>query len=86
MLEEKGLIPNYGSHETIFENKSMMLLEYCDNGDLFDLTSKSQGISDLRLLKSLFKQVLGAVSTLHNHLGMGHFDIKLENVLIANSF
>jgi serine/threonine protein kinase len=62
-----------------------MLLEHCDNGDLCDLTLKSKGISDLKLLKYLFKQVLGAVSALHE-LGMGHFDIKLENVLVANNF
>ena len=61
-----------------------MLMELCSHGDLFDLVQRNGGISDLPLLKHLFIQICSAVSTLHIDLGMGHFDLKLENVLIGN--
>jgi serine/threonine protein kinase len=67
-------------------NSSMMMLEHCSNGDLFDLVSKSKGISDLPLLKHLFRQICSPISSMHNELGMGHFDIKLENILLGNYF
>jgi serine/threonine protein kinase len=64
----------------------MMMLEHCKNGDLFELVSRSKGISDLSLLKHIFRQICSPISTMHNELGLGHFDIKLENILLGNDY
>ena len=62
----------------------MMLMELCEHGDLFELVARHGGIRDLPLLSHLFKQICTAVGALHTDLGLGHFDLKLENVLIGN--
>lgn len=71
-------------------------MEYCENGDLFDFLSKyasnqtkngckGKGLveKDLPLLKSLYLQLIKAVSALHNKTQYAHMDIKLENILIS---
>ena len=74
-----------------------MRLELCGNGDLFDFmrqytdskTKKGHQvkgllIDDLPLLRSMYLQLVSAVSSLHNKAGYAHMDIKLENILISN--
>jgi len=41
--------------------------------------------SDMGLLKSMFLQLIDAISALHNKAGFAHMDIKLDNILISNS-
>jgi serine/threonine protein kinase len=60
-------------------------MEYCANGDLFDLVQKS-GKLPAFLAKNAFLQILDAVEYLHSHAGVAHLDLKLENVLIGSDY
>jgi serine/threonine protein kinase len=77
--------------------RDFMRLELCKNGDLFDFMRrytdfktksghhiKGLLIDDMPLLRSMFYQLIQAVSSLHNEAGYAHMDIKLENILISN--
>ncbi|CAO3643793.1 unnamed protein product [Mucor hiemalis] len=61
-----------------------MVMELCDQGDLFDFVIRDQDISMIReesLVKKLFLQILEAVESMHAQ-GVYHRDLKLENVLL----
>lgn len=63
----------------------MLMLEMCENGDLFSLIQRMGGIRDLGCLRQLFGEICSGVSALHE-LGVGHFDIKAENIIIGNDY
>ncbi|PWY90914.1 kinase-like protein [Aspergillus heteromorphus CBS 117.55] len=56
-------------------------MEYCSQGDLFDI--KDKGHLTLKDKLCLFKQLLHGVSHLHS-CGIAHRDLKLENLLLGN--
>lgn len=61
-----------------------MVMELCDQGDLFDFVIRDQdnnSIRDENLVKKLFLQILDAVESMHKQ-GVYHRDLKLENVLL----
>jgi len=60
-------------------------MEYCQEGDLFNLVQKGYLTKDDRLTDRLclFKQLVQGIHYLHQH-GIAHRDIKLENLLITN--
>lgn len=60
-----------------------MVMELCDQGDLFDFVMNDQQHPDQALVKSVFGQILDAVQHMHT-LGIYHRDIKLENVLLKS--
>jgi serine/threonine protein kinase len=61
------------------------VMEYCSDGDLFQLVEKGYLKSPDRAADRLclFKQVVQGVNYLHSN-GIAHRDIKLENCLITN--
>ncbi|GAA5803758.1 kinase-like domain-containing protein [Helicostylum pulchrum] len=61
-----------------------MVMELCDQGDLFDFVIRDQDTNLIReeaLVKKLFLQILDAVESMHAQ-GVYHRDLKLENVLL----
>lgn len=62
-----------------------MTMEFCRNGDLFDLVKKTGKLSE-GLAKNLFHQLLDGIEFLHNNVGVAHLDLKLENILVSDAF
>lgn len=61
-----------------------MVMELCDQGDLFDFVIRDQDVNSVReehVVKKLFTQILDGVENMHA-AGVYHRDIKLENVLL----
>lgn len=63
---------------------SYLALEYAEYGDLFELVSKCGAVPQ-NLCRTLFRQVLEAVTYMHS-MGLAHLDLKVENLLIDDSF
>lgn len=60
----------------------VLVLEFCSNGDLFDLLER-HGAIDEADAKIFASQLLLAIEHVHAH-GVVHRDIKLENILVAD--
>jgi serine/threonine protein kinase len=63
---------------------SYILMELCTNGDLYDLTQTRGGLS-LSLTKTIFIQILSAVSECHSQQ-VFHRDLKPDNILFTSDF
>jgi tRNA A-37 threonylcarbamoyl transferase component Bud32 len=61
------------------------VMEYCQEGDLFNIVQKGYLMKEDRLSDRLciFKQLVQGVHYLHNH-GIAHRDIRLENILVTS--
>ncbi|KAI9033974.1 kinase-like domain-containing protein, partial [Phycomyces nitens] len=62
------------------EDKIYIVMEYLDGFDLFQLVKRRGRLSDEKC-RNLFRQIVGAIDYLHQHLV--HRDIKLENILVG---
>ena len=63
---------------------SFIVLEYCQNGDLYDLVSKF-GAFPIIIARKFFKDLIGGLEAIHN-AGLVHRDIKPENLLFNEQF
>ncbi|KAI9280407.1 kinase-like domain-containing protein [Sporodiniella umbellata] len=74
-----------GLHRATQDNDYLyMIMELCDQGDLFDFVIKDQEVNqerDEEVIKSWFCQILDAVDYMHQQ-GVYHRDLKLENILL----
>ncbi|KAI8878035.1 Pkinase-domain-containing protein, partial [Backusella circina FSU 941] len=71
-------------HHTLHERDEVyMIMELCDQGDLFDHVVHHQPLSEHEI-KLYFGQVLDAVEYMHQH-SVYHRDIKLENILLQEN-
>ncbi|CDW89902.1 protein kinase domain containing protein [Stylonychia lemnae] len=62
-----------------------MTMEFCQNGDLFNLVKKHGKLSE-SLSKNLFHQLLNGLEYLHSKVEVAHLDLKLENILVSSSY
>jgi len=65
---------------------TLMTMEYSDNGDLFDLTTKMGNFSDKAILRHLVSQLCSGLDHLHTKAEHCHLDLKLDNILIGNDY
>ncbi|KAI9489189.1 kinase-like domain-containing protein, partial [Zychaea mexicana] len=61
-----------------------MVMELCDQGDLFDFVVRSKNNRQEDLVVHTFSQILEAVDYMHSR-SVYHRDIKLENILLKTS-
>lgn len=62
------------------EYHDCLLLEYAENGSLFDyIFYEKKGLSE-KIAKYIFQQIVNAVEACHN-VGIAHGDLKSENIL-----
>lgn len=66
------------------KHQSVLLLEECHRGDLFDFIKSHGAVKEQKLLKFLFIQVCQALNALHTQANLAHLDVKLENILVAD--
>ncbi|KAI9243903.1 kinase-like domain-containing protein [Phascolomyces articulosus] len=66
------------------EDHIFMVMELCDQGDLFDFVVRDDPLRDETFVKTMFLQILDAVQHMHAR-GVYHRDIKLENILLQSS-
>ncbi|KAM6980197.1 NUAK family SNF1-like kinase 2 [Aplochiton taeniatus] len=69
----------------VFENKDkiVIVMEYANQGDLYDYISEKQKISE-REARHFFRQIVSAVHYCHRN-GIVHRDLKLENILLDSN-
>jgi serine/threonine protein kinase len=62
-----------------------ILMEYAENGELFDLISSTGRFSE-DVARHFFIQLLDSLNYMHNNAEICHRDIKPENILIDKDF
>lgn len=59
-----------------------MVLEYLEGKDLFGYLESR--IADENHIRNIVRQLADGMDYLHNHLGVMHRDIKMENILVQS--
>ncbi|WPH01205.1 Hypothetical protein R9X50_00404100 [Acrodontium crateriforme] len=66
------------------ENHQYMVLELCNNGDLYEAIRAGHGPLETEHVRSLMLQLVDAIDHLHSN-GVYHRDIKPENIFLTSS-
>jgi serine/threonine protein kinase len=65
-------------------NSLAMVLEICENGELFDLVYHGQPLQE-KIARTFFRQIVNGLEALHKK-NMAHRDIKPQNILLTKDF
>lgn len=65
-------------------NSLAMVLEICENGELFDLVYHGQPLQE-KIARTFFRQIVNGLAALHSK-NMAHRDIKPQNILLTKDF
>ncbi|CAK7326559.1 unnamed protein product [Dovyalis caffra] len=79
--------PNIIQLHRLYEDETHlhMVIDFCQNKDLFDLVSNRIGVLSESEARSLFTQLMKAISHCHKN-GVIHQDIKPENILLDKRY
>ena len=81
-MDHKNLCKLYSFEED--DINFMMLMEYCDGGDLLNVQARQPGsVFSLQEAIKVLKEVIWGLEELHRR-GYLHRDIKMQNILIKN--
>ena len=80
-LNHRNIIRLYNMQET--EDEFQILLEYAENGNLYSLIQKENGVNETKAYE-YFIQMVNAVYFLHQN-NIIHRDIKPENILLGDN-
>lgn len=86
-VDHPNIVRFYDNFEFVNEYNEtyiIIILEYCENGDLYEYTVNKNFESEYQK-QEIIKGILKAVKYLHQK-GIAHGDIKLENVLLDSNF
>lgn len=86
-LDNPHIIKLYEFFEVENDKKEMfivIILEYCENGDLLTYATRHGFLSENQK-KKIFLGFLSAIKYLHNK-GISHGDIKAENILLGKNY
>jgi len=74
----------YPKPDGSFEPTVLMVMEFCDAGDLYDVIYYA-GALDERLGRTYFRQIVAGLQAIHN-AGITHRDLKPNNILIGQNY
>mmetsp|Transcript_39553 Transcript_39553/g.48949 ORF Transcript_39553/g.48949 Transcript_39553/m.48949 type:complete len:467 (-) Transcript_39553:195-1595(-) len=81
-LKHKYIVQLRDIRET--KNELFIIMDECKGGELFELIIKNKRL-DERISKNIVKQIFEALCFMHEKYRIGHFDLKPDNILIANN-
>jgi len=83
------MIANEPHQETLYHEKlikiSYLVMEYAPYGDFYDVVAVRKLLTDEKLIRTYFKQLIAGLEYLHLHR-VCHLDLKLENLLLGENF
>lgn len=77
-------LPSARLDSSLPEQSSYLVLELAALGDLLDIVSNRQGMSE-RMARTVFRQVIEGISYLHSK-NIAHLDVKLENLVMTEDY
>lgn len=83
-LENENIVRTFFTNFDEKDNYLYIIMEYLENGSLFDYLDKQNDFIPLDMCIKMFEDILNGVGYAHNEII--HRDLKPQNILISNGF
>lgn len=83
---KKHNMKNYVIYYTssIYDNKGIILMEYCDMGTLKDIMDNNNNNNNSDCLNDVLLQVITTLYVLQTEIGFIHGDLKVDNIFVSH--